>query len=113
MVRAREQDGQAAVEFVALVPVLVLLALVAAQAALAGHAAWMAGAAAREAARARALGADPAAAARRVLPAGLRRGLRVGDDRDGGVRVRVVVPVLVPGTSLGRVGARARMEPQA
>ena len=113
MARWRAQDGQASVEFVALAPLLVVIALAAWQGVVVAHAAWMAGAAAREAARARALGQDPASAARRVLGAGaLSRGLRVGDDGDG-VRVRVIVPAVVGGWRVGVVGARARMEPQA
>jgi hypothetical protein len=113
MPRARAQEGQATVEFVALLPLLALLAALAWQAVVAGHAAWMASIAARDAARARALGADPATAARRALPASLRRGLKVDRDGDDGVRVRVVVPVLVSHVKLGHVAARARMEPQA
>ena len=114
MPRARAQEGQATVEFLGLLPVLALVGLLAWQAVVAGQAAWLAGSAAREAARARALGRDPAAAARRVLPGDLRHGLRVARDGDDGVRVRLTVPVVVGGGGrLGSVGARARMEPQA
>jgi pilus assembly protein CpaE len=113
MPRARAQEGQATVEFMGLLPVLALVALLGWQAVVAGQATWLAGTAAREAARARALGQDPAAAARRALPPGLRRGLRVTRDGDDGVRVRVAVPVVAGvGVRLGSVGARARMEPQ-
>ena len=114
MPRPRAQDGQASVEFLALLPVLALVALLAWQAAVAGQAVWLAATAAREAARAHALGQDPTAAARRVLPRALRPGLRVARDDDGGVRVRVAVPVVAGGGArLGSVAARARMEPQA
>jgi hypothetical protein len=113
MPRARAQEGQATVEFVALLPLLALLAALAWQAVVAGHAAWMAAVAARDAARARALGADPAAAARRALPGSLRHGLRVDRDGDAGVRVRVLVPAVLGHVTLGHVAARARMEPQA
>jgi hypothetical protein len=110
----RAQEGQAAVEFLGLLPVFALVALLAWQAAVAGQAAWLAGSAAREAARARALGHDPRAAARRVLPARLRGGVRVARDGDDGVRVRLGVPLVVDaGRRLGSVSARARMEPQA
>ncbi|MCW3023755.1 MAG: pilus assembly protein, partial [Conexibacter sp.] len=51
MVRARGEEGQAAVELVALLPVLALVAALAWQSVVAGQAWWMAGAAAREAAR--------------------------------------------------------------
>ncbi|QEC47841.1 pilus assembly protein [Baekduia soli] len=114
MPRSRAQEGQATVELLGLLPVLALVALALWQAVLAGQAAWLAGGAAREAARARALGADPEPAARRALPADLRRGLRVTRDGGDGVRVRVTVPVVVGHRgALGSVGARARMEPQA
>jgi hypothetical protein len=113
MARSRGEAGQASVEFVALLPVLALVTLLAWQAVVAGQAWWMAGAAAREAARAQALGADPEAAARGVLPGALRDGVRVRRDGDE-VRVRLSVPVVVGGgASLGGVTARARMEPQA
>jgi hypothetical protein len=113
MARSRGEEGQASVEFVALLPVLALVALLAWQAVVAGQAWWMAGAAVREAARAQALGTDPEAAARRVLPGALRGGVQVRRDGDG-LRLRLVVPVVVGGgTTLGTVTARARMEPQA
>jgi hypothetical protein len=113
MADAREEDGQASVELVALLPMLVLVGLLAWQGVVAGQAWWMAGAAAREAARARALGGDPEAAARGVLPGALRGGVRVMRDGDG-VRLRLSVPVVLRGrASLGTISARARMEPQS
>src|SRR4051794_884379 len=112
MARSRGEEGQASVEFVGLLPLLVVVALVAWQGVVAGQAWGMAGAAAREAARAAALGADPEAAARSVLPGALRDGVTVDGDGDG-VRVRLAVPVVVGNRSLGTITARARMEPQA
>lgn len=111
MVRTRGEEGQATVELVALLPVLALVGLVLWQAVVAGQAYWMAGTAAREAARARAVGTDPQVAARNVLPGALRQGLGVREDGDG-VRVRIVIPSVVGRARLGSVGARARMEPQ-
>ena len=67
----REQ-GQASVELVALLPLLVAGTLALSQLVLAGHAAWAASSAARAAARALAIGGDPALAARRALPGRLR-----------------------------------------
>jgi pilus assembly protein CpaE len=115
MPRPRAQEaGQATVEFLGLLPLLVLIALLGWQALVAGQAAWLAGSAAREAARARALGHDPLAAARRALPPRLRTDLHVSRDGDDGVRLRVAVPLVVHTTRhLGTVSARARMEPQA
>ena len=68
--------GQATVELVALLPLMVVLGAVLWQAVLAGQAIWFAGSAARAAARASAIGADARAAARRVLPDHLEDGLR-------------------------------------
>jgi hypothetical protein len=112
MDRARAQEGQASVELVALLPLLAVLAALAWQAVLAGQAVWLAGAAARSAARARAVGAEPADAARGVLPGALRRGVRVANVRGGGVRVSVAVPAVVVGARLATVRASARFAPQ-
>src|SRR3954462_14385040 len=109
---ARGEDGQASVELVAVLPVLVAIVLLAWQAVVAGEAWWLTGAAAREAARASAVGGDAAAAARGVLPPGLRAGARVRPD-GGGVAVRVEVPTVLGGLRFGSVTVRARMEPQA
>jgi hypothetical protein len=95
MTRARDQGGQASVELVAAIPVLLVVTLVAAQLAVAGYALWSAGAAARAGARAGYVGGNAKAAARRSLPAPLRHGADVKDS--DGVRVRVRAPSLVPG----------------
>jgi hypothetical protein len=111
--RVGDEDGQATVELVALLPALGLVLLVAWQAIVAGEARWLAGGAAREAARAAALGDDPAAAARRAVPRGrYRSGLTVATERGGGVRVRLSIPPVLDGVRLGSVTVRARMEPQ-
>ena len=103
--------GQASVETVALLPLVALVAALLWQGVLVGQAAWLAGAAARGAARAQALGADPRAAARAALPRRLREGLvvRAGEEA---VRVRVRVPSLVGGGSVLAVSARAHMREQ-
>jgi pilus assembly protein CpaE len=108
---AREEDGQATVELVALLPALAAVVVLAWQAVLAGETWWLTSTAARSAARAHALGSDPGAAARASLPSELRDGVRVragGDD----VTVRVTIPSLVGGR-LGSVSVSARMEPQS
>jgi hypothetical protein len=112
MSRAGER-GQASVELVALLPLVAVLAGLLWQATVAGQAVWLAGSAARAAARASAVGADARVAARRVLPARLQRGLRVTRaGRGGGVRVEVAIPAIVVGGSLTSVSARARLQDQ-
>jgi hypothetical protein len=106
--------GQATVELVALLPLMAVLAAVLWQGVLAGQAVWLAGSAARAAARASAVGTDARAAARRVLPARLERGLVVRRaERDGGVRVAIAVPAIIGSGRLTTVSARARMQDQA
>lgn len=91
----RDDRGQASVELVAAVPLVLAVGAIAWQLALAGHTAWLAAHAARAGARADAVGRSAPAAARSALPAGLRRGLRVERLGAGGVRVRVAVPALL------------------
>jgi Flp pilus assembly protein TadG len=106
----RAQRGQAAVELVAVLPVVLALLAGLWQLAVWGHASWAVAGAARAAARASAVGLDARAAARSVLPARLERGLRVARSGDGMV-VRVRVPSVI-GASVGRVSARAGFAPQ-
>jgi pilus assembly protein CpaE len=98
------ERGQATVELIAVLPCVLLVAAVAWQLALAGHAAWMSAVAARTAARADAVGHDVRAAARSALPGSLERELRVRRLPAGGVRVSVRVPLLVGGGTV-RIGA--------
>jgi hypothetical protein len=100
------QRGQASIELVAAVPVVLVVGAIAWQLALAGHAAWLAANAARAGARAQAVGDDPAAAARSALPRSLEHGLEVERVGDGGVRVSVGVPLLLDWSKTPvRVGA--------
>jgi hypothetical protein len=112
-VSLRSARGQATVELVALLPLVVVLLAGVWQAALAGHAVWAATAAARAAARAHAVGADPRQAARTHLPAALERGLRVNAGTDGDVRVTVRIPALPGLPSPGSTEAVAHFEPQS
>src|SRR5437667_7918009 len=96
------ERGQAAVELVAALPFVALLALVLWQLAVAGQAAWLAGAAARAAARAQAVGGDARAAARGVLPSRLEQGLQVRPAHDGSVTVGIGVPSVVGRARLTR-----------
>jgi hypothetical protein len=109
---SRRDDGQAAVELVALLPLAALLIAGAWQLTVAGHTLWAAGAAARAAARAAAVGADPRAAARGRLPGVMERGLRVRDGGDGTVRVAVRIPAVLGLPRLGRVSATAHFRSQ-
>ncbi|HEY1540255.1 MAG TPA: hypothetical protein VGF63_12710 [Solirubrobacteraceae bacterium] len=105
--------GQATVELVALLPLLAVFVALLWQAVVAGQAVWFAGTAARAAARASAIGADAGAAARRVLPDGLERGLEVKRvDGDDGVRVAISIPTVIGSLHLGTVSARARLQDQ-
>jgi hypothetical protein len=89
------QAGQASVELVAMVPVVLLVGAVVWQLALAGHTAWLTAHAARVAARADAVGRGPAQAARSALPRSLEDELEVERLARGGVRVSVQVPLLL------------------
>ena len=109
----RGERGQASVELVALLPLLAVVAGLLWQAVVAGQAVWLAGSAARAAARASAVGGDPRAAARHVLPPRLRDGLAIRSrDRDG-VRVAIAIPSVAGALRLGTVSARARLQDQA
>ena len=112
MPRFGDQQGQATVELVALLPVLAVLILAVWQAVLAGHAVWAVTSAARAASRAHAVGADATGAARAHLPPTLEHGLRVRAGPAGGVRVSVRIPALPGLPSPGRATASAHFEPQ-
>ena len=109
---ARGDDGQAAVELVALLPLAALLLAGTWQLAIAGHATWAAGAAARAAARATAVGEDARAAARRQLPGALSHDVHVEDRGDGTVAVRVRIPPVLGLPVLGHTTATAHFRPQ-
>jgi hypothetical protein len=91
MTHPRSQSGQASVELVAVIPFLVLAALAAWQIALAGQALWLTAGAAR----AETVGSNAERAARSALPDSLERGLSVERRREGGMRVRVKMPLLL------------------
>lgn len=99
------EEGTASVELIAVVPFLLLALLVAAQVAIAGHALWSASVAARAGARAKLVGSDVKAAARRALPPAFRDGAEVAEGE--GVSVRVPVPPLLPRLPEVKVGARS------
>ena len=108
----RAEAGQASVELVAAIPVVLLVGALVWQLALVGHAAWASAHAARAAARAEAVGRDGASAARSVLPDALERGLRVRRRGEAGVRVSVRIPLLLPAwRSPASVSATASLAP--
>lgn len=115
--RARADSGQASVELLALLPALALIAALAFQALLAGETWWLASVAAREGARASALGRDAGEAARAAVPGAFRGGRMAvtpasSSPDDAAVTVKLAIPSVVAGVSLGLATGRARMEPQ-
>jgi hypothetical protein len=108
--RKESERGQASVELLGVLPAVLLAALAAWQIVLAGHTAWLAGNAARVAARAEAVGRDPGTAGRGALPVHLRRGSIVRERHDGRIDVRVRIPIVVKGAASPlRVGASASL----
>jgi hypothetical protein len=104
------ESGQATVELVAMLPVVLLVGAVAWQLALAGHTAWLTAHAARVAARADVVGESPRQAARSALPRSLEDDLEVESLTRGGVRVSVRLPLLVRQWDAPlRVGASASL----
>ena len=105
--RLRDARGQAAVEFVALLPLFAIVAIAMLQALAAGAAAELADHAAQSGAVAIAQGRDGAAAARAAVPGWARGRVEVRVD---GTRVRVALtpPSLLPG-----LGARLRAKATA
>jgi hypothetical protein len=92
----RSSRGQAGLEALCALPLLVLVGVLGVQALLWAAAAIEASAAAGRAARADLRGDDPAAAARDALPAVLRTSLLV-DASNGRVQVSLRAPALMPG----------------
>jgi hypothetical protein len=90
------ERGQASIETVALLPVLVALTFAMWQAALAGWALVSAESAARAAARAALAGQPPGPSALSALPGSMRSDAEV-EDSGGRVTVRVHIPSVLPG----------------
>jgi hypothetical protein len=89
------ERAQASVELVAVIPALLIAALLIAELAVTGYALWSAGVAARAGARAAYVGGSGEQAARASLPPALRAHASV-DDGDG-LTVRVRAPSVLPG----------------
>ena len=98
------EAGQAQVELVVAVPVLLVAGLLTAQLLCFGYAQTRVDGAAEAAAIAAADGRDPVSAARAALPGWATGRSEVADDGDGGLRVEVDVPAMLPGLG-GRLRA--------
>lgn len=108
----RPERGQASVELMAAVPLVLLVGIALWQLALAGHTLWLCANAARVGARAEAVGQDPDRAARSALPDGLERGMEVQTGSSGSVEVSVLLPfVLHQWQTPVPIAASARLEP--
>jgi hypothetical protein len=108
----RGQDGQASVELVAAVPILVGILVALVQLALVGYVLWCAGAAARAGARAGFVGGDAKAAARSAIPDVLESGAGIRN-RDGAIEVTLAAPALLPGVPRIPLHASAAFDPGA
>ena len=100
--------GQAQVELIVAIPVLLVAGLVAAQLLSFGYAQTLADGAAQAGAIAAADGRDPEAAAREALPGWAEERIEVGDDGTGGLSVELAVSPMLPG-----VGERLRASAEA
>jgi hypothetical protein len=103
--RGAGQHGQASVELVVLLPLLVGLVLAAWQIVLAGQASALVGTAARAGARATAVGADPEVAARAALPRGWAERVELRQSSSGALTARIMVPSVVGGATPFHVSA--------
>jgi hypothetical protein len=110
-IAARNQRGQAAVELVVAVPIVLIVVLAVAQLGIAGFALWTAGDAARTGARAELVGGEPEEAARSVLPGWLEQGAEV--EVADGVSVSVRAPALLPGVPAIPIRAASVLDPLA
>ena len=103
------ERGQAAVELVATVPMVLIAVLAVGQLAVAGFALWSAGDAARTGARADLVGGDAEQAARSVLPGWLEEGAEI--DVADGVTITVRAPALLPGVPAIPIEVDAVLDP--
>jgi pilus assembly protein CpaE len=92
--------GQISVEMLGITPLILIVLVLLWQFVLAGYTYTLAGNAADEAARAAAVGGDPAAAARQDLPSAWASGAAIRTWTQGPLvkaEVDLAVPVLIPG----------------
>jgi hypothetical protein len=105
------EQGQGSVEFLAALPVVVVVALTAAQLLAVGYSSVLAGNAAEAGALALAGGGDPRAAARAAMPGWSRARARVNVE-GGEVRVRLRPPTLLRALT-GELGVSAKAAVEA
>ena len=98
--RLRSQRGSASVELLGFLPLLLVAALAAWQILLATYAVTSASNAARTASRVQGTTEQRTDAARDSLPAALRHGLKVTVNGERS-KVRVQIPIIVPGLTAG------------
>ena len=107
----RAERGQGSVEFLAILPVVVVVALAAAQLLAVGYSSVLAGNAAEAGALALAGGGDPRAAARAAIPGWSRARAQVSV-KGGQVSVRLRPPTLLRAFT-GELGVSARAAVEA
>jgi Flp pilus assembly protein TadG len=105
---SNRERGQASIETVVLLPVLIAITFAVWQAALAGWTLVSAQSAARAAARAALAGSPARPAALAALPEPLRADARI-DEGGGTVRVRVRIPAVLPGFDAGLSASAAEV----
>ena len=109
--QVQSEFGQASVELLAVIPLVLVLGWGVWQAAIAGLTAERAAHAARVASRASAVGANARKAVERVLPKSLLQNAVI-QSRAGRATVRLRVPSVLPGLVLGTVTAAASFPEQ-
>ena len=107
----KSSSGQAGVELLAALPLVVILGWAVWQAAIAGLTAAGAAHGARVSSRALGVGASPRDALNRVLPSSVAKAARI-KSRQNQVTVSLPVPVLIPFFQLGEVSASASFPEQ-
>jgi hypothetical protein len=104
----RSETGQASSELVAVVPVLLLLTLAAAQLAIVGFGLWIAGDAARAGARAALFDGGAERVATDAVPRVFDPSAEVSGTR---VRVEVRPPSLLPGIRMPEIATASSLDP--
>ncbi|MGW6291833.1 TadE/TadG family type IV pilus assembly protein [Streptomyces sp. NPDC055058] len=110
--RARRDRGQAALEYLGFLPVLLIVAMAAVQLGLVAYTAQQAGTAARAGARSASLDRDAQTACSAAVSSWLADGTDCGEGGGGGevtVTATVEIPSIVPGWEFGPARRTATM----